>query len=621
MHAHFASRCIGMKFRYIALLLAMTLANQLVQAAEADPYDALYQDARKCLLDTDGDCDSAFAKCTAYLDSLESDTLAASRFLELGTLRMQTNRWDDLAKHMFDKAHMLNKRSGIPCAIMESQFALAQYARFMNVVDSLQIQSERALQSAVACGDSTRQARAEVYVGSAFLYQSDYAQALEHFQQAEMLYMELNDISGLGGLYLDMALLYAEMHQKEKARRYNRKAAGIFQKTGEDMKYGVSMVDLGSSYLDVKMVDSALYCLSRAEPFVTGKNTRAQGYMEQNFGSAYFLLGRYEEAIEHYEKGIVLSARVGDNNLIVLLNNFISEAYLALGNYKEAHRHALISDTISQRFPRNFLRTRALMALAESAYKVEDYDMSYAAFKRYIVLTDSLFGDEKQKEIAALEQEYEAEKRRKEIEFRKQENELLAKEHAASTNRNYALAACLILLIMVGYALISKQRHKIRGQDAAMRIAQLENEKLNQEVAHKARELTSKALNIAQKNEMIQTLHEQLKSMSKEKGKVDLKGLINKLRVVEQQEGNWAAFTEQFSALNPNFHKRLTSTYPDLSKGELRLAALIRMGLSSKDIANILNISEPGMKKARYRLRKKMSLETEESLETKIMGY
>ncbi|MCA1764502.1 MAG: tetratricopeptide repeat protein, partial [Flavobacteriales bacterium] len=356
-------------------------SNVFAQEKESESYHTLYTDAQNCLETGEGDCADPFLDCISYLKALPSDTLAGSRFLELGAIRMRNGRWDDLAKELFDLAHWRNKRSEMPCAIMESQFALSKYARFMNVQDSLQVHAERALESAIACGNRSKQARAEVFVGSAFLNQSNYAEALRHFQEAESIYESLRDSSGLGGLYLDMALLYSEMHQKTKARSYTLRASEIFKSTGEEMKYGVSLVDLSGDLIDVHEADSALQFLEIAEPILSGKHPRAEGYMQQNFGSALFLLDRYSEAIEHYQKGLVLTEKVGDISLTILLHNFISECYLEMGMYPEAYREALISDSLSAEISKSFTRTKALLALAESAYKMNDPDKTYAAFK------------------------------------------------------------------------------------------------------------------------------------------------------------------------------------------------------------------------------------------------
>jgi DNA-binding CsgD family transcriptional regulator len=60
--------------------------------------------------------------------------------------------------------------------------------------------------------------------------------------------------------------------------------------------------------------------------------------------------------------------------------------------------------------------------------------------------------------------------------------------------------------------------------------------------------------------------------------------------------------------------------YPEITSNELRLMALLKMNLSSKEIANILNITPEGIKKARYRLRKKMNISSDESLQGQIIS-
>ncbi len=593
----------------------------LAQADVDEHFAALKKEAFQCLHNDSSACTEAFERCIAYLESLEKDSLIAGQLLELGTQRMRTGRWDAQTKYLFDLSLRHSKRSGLPCVHMNSQFALAQHSRFLNLNDSLMIHSERSLQAALACGDSTRQARAEVYLGSAYLNKSNYTEALKHFQQAEAMYDALNDMSGMGGLYLDMALLYSEMHQKSVARSYTFRATEIFKETGEQMKYGVALVDLSSDLLDIKLADSALYYLQIAEPIVTASNLRAAGYMEQNFGAAYYLKDRYDEAIEHYRKGLILSEKIGNEHLSTLLNIFISECYLAKANFAEAYRYALIADSLTLPSPRNFLRSKATLAVSKAAHTLGEHKRSYEAFIEYIGLIDSLSGDAKQREIAALEQVYEADKNRKAIEFQKQENALLPEANAASTNRNYALLACLLLTMVLAYAFISKQRHKLRGQQAAIKIKALENENLNQEVEFKSRELTSKALHIARKNEMIQSLHDQLKAITTHQDSAALNGLVSQLKFTQQQDDHWDTFIEQFTALNPDFYEKFCKAHPELSKGDMRLAALLRMGLGSKDIASMLNISEPGMKKARYRLRKKMNLQAVDNLEMEIMKY
>jgi DNA-binding CsgD family transcriptional regulator len=88
-----------------------------------------------------------------------------------------------------------------------------------------------------------------------------------------------------------------------------------------------------------------------------------------------------------------------------------------------------------------------------------------------------------------------------------------------------------------------------------------------------------------------------------------------------QDDEQWEQFATEFSNLNQGFLDKLTAIYGSFSKSEIRLISLLKMSLSSKDIADTLNISDAGIKKARYRLRKKLKLESEEDIQAYLISF
>ncbi len=280
---------------------------------------------------------------------------------------MRNGRWDELSLDLFELAHSRNLKSKEPCAIVISQFAITRYARFMGMVDSAEVLANRSLEAALVCGNPSEIARAEVFLGSAFMQRSAYTDALTHFQKAERIYSDVPDSSGLGGLYLDMSILYSEMHQKSESRKLTIAAAEIFKRTGEDRKYAIALIDLSADLLDIKLADSALTFLAMAEPLISGKHQRAEAFMEQNYGSAYYLLERYHDAIDHYQKGLKLIEPIGDLNLTIILHNFIAQCYRELGDGANAYKYVMISDSLSEFAPKNFRRTKTYLEMPESA--------------------------------------------------------------------------------------------------------------------------------------------------------------------------------------------------------------------------------------------------------------
>jgi DNA-binding CsgD family transcriptional regulator len=86
------------------------------------------------------------------------------------------------------------------------------------------------------------------------------------------------------------------------------------------------------------------------------------------------------------------------------------------------------------------------------------------------------------------------------------------------------------------------------------------------------------------------------------------------------QDNSWNDFDLYFESINKNFYTRLKQSYPDISTNDLKICALIKLNLSIKEMASILNISPDSVKTARYRLRKKLQLSTEDNLTSFILS-
>lgn len=126
------------------------------------------------------------------------------------------------------------------------------------------------------------------------------------------------------------------------------------------------------------------------------------------------------------------------------------------------------------------------------------------------------------------------------------------------------------------------------------------SENLQLELQQRSEELTESSKKLEELNELL-----------KAKTSIERTELLNVFSLLESSlsnEDDWEAFKEKFEELNPAFLKHLFDKHSDLSKSEIRLLTLIRIGYSQKDIAGMLNIAADSVKKARSRVRKKMNL-------------
>lgn len=142
------------------------------------------------------------------------------------------------------------------------------------------------------------------------------------------------------------------------------------------------------------------------------------------------------------------------------------------------------------------------------------------------------------------------------------------------------------------------------------------------EMNYKNSQLVSTTMLLTHKNEKMNHIKNKISSFSRDVANKELKGnlklLIDEINSEFKVEEDWKRFEEHFNDVHKDFIKRLKTKYPDLSITYLKLSAYLKLDLSSKEIASLMNITQRGVEKARSRLRKKMNLEPKESLTTFI---
>jgi DNA-binding CsgD family transcriptional regulator len=160
--------------------------------------------------------------------------------------------------------------------------------------------------------------------------------------------------------------------------------------------------------------------------------------------------------------------------------------------------------------------------------------------------------------------------------------------------------------------------HQLEIEKTEKEIVKLKNEKLEAEIQHKNTELASVAMHLVQKGELLGKIKDQMVRLKKqsenEKGSDDLKKIIRVISEEDKIDKQWEQFTMHFDNVHSDFLSALKTTYPGLSNNELKLSAYLRMNLSTKEIAQLMNISVRGVEISRYRLRKKLQIPTEMNL-------
>lgn len=138
-------------------------------------------------------------------------------------------------------------------------------------------------------------------------------------------------------------------------------------------------------------------------------------------------------------------------------------------------------------------------------------------------------------------------------------------------------------------------------------------QRLQSELSNKDRELVSFLLQLSQKNELLSKISVQLKSMfskSSPKNKLQLQQLLELFDSKTLTPLDWNMVENQLEKIHPGFLSRLRAKHPIISVKDKKLIAYLLLGLSSKEIAGLQNITPKGVEIARVRLRKKLKLPT-----------
>ncbi len=160
---------------------------------------------------------------------------------------------------------------------------------------------------------------------------------------------------------------------------------------------------------------------------------------------------------------------------------------------------------------------------------------------------------------------------------------------------------------------VEKEEH-IRKEaiENEQRLIKLRNEKLQAELESKGREVANSAMNMVYKNELLQKIKEQISNLKDDQGKKLSEDQLRKIQKVIDEgmhdERDWNLFETSFNETHENFFKKLKQDHPGLVPNDLKLCAYLRMNMSSKEMASLLNISVRGVEIRRYRLRKKLDV-------------
>ncbi len=505
--------------------------------------------------------------------------------------------------------------------------------------------------------NTQRQIKALDSVGNYYWKKALYTLALSHYKKALILAEDNKDIKWQARILNYLGIIYENKGDFEASFKYHFKGLQLKEQLNDKNELTKSYVNIGIAYASsgqneksIEYYQKGLQINNSQPKPVLGRNA----HLFYHLSTTYRRLKKYQKAQEYAQKAFDLATRINEKNIIIdaqnglgliateqkeyakgriyyqkvyelasqaqdwliLANNLqhFAESYEQEHNYTLAIEYAQKSLTLCQKHELKAEEQLAYKLLASLYHKQGDFNLAYQYQTKGFVLKDSLFNLQKSQQIAELTIEYETEKKIQQI-------KLLEKDQLIKTYSLYALI--LILCIVVALAFYRYQIQKKRHQEkmAVQEIqTQLKQEIFEEQIANQERELTSNYLHLLQKNEMLNTLQEKLSELNPNI-KTEIKPLFQDIRDTINLDKDWENFQKHFVEVHPQFFTKLSNNFPTVSQNDLKLLSYIRMKMSSKDIALMLKITPKSVEMSKYRLKKKIGLGADDTLDKWIERY
>lgn len=595
------------------------------------------------------------------LQTVPKDSNKVKLLNEIGRKSFNSNI--KLAFTYLPEAIELSKELNYQNGLVDSYKNLGTAYFYLRKYDSTKVYWRKSLESVP---ETNFKKKGDAYNNMGVLYQrlGKVDSSLVNYKESVTYRLQLEDSSFVARSYNNIAALYRQKGNYEEALQYYFKALPIYKKYELKKETSDALNGIGLLYKDLEDYDNAIQYLEEAyELRKLIKNPRLIASSTNNLATVYYETDNFEKAKAFYENYLGFAKKMNDKralagaysnlgNISVQENN-IAEAISYYINANDLFKNIGDTENLALTFvnlatleynQKNYAKSQAYyeealknaeksgslsylkeayLGLTDSNHQLKNYDASYANFQMYTKMQDSLFKKDLSEKVAYYQEQYEAEKKAKEIQILKTETIKKDKDIALSKSyRNWAIVFSILLIITL---LLLYNRYKIRQKSFQLKEIVLTKEKIaselqtklqKKELELKAVELSSLTMKSLQKNKLLEELNSKITAFKD--NEISKDNFIKELNGIVKQglnfDDHWETFQKHFTNVHPNFFKALNAEYPNLTNNDLKACAYIRMNLSTKEVATLTNVTPKSVKMTRYRLKKKLNLGAEDDL-------
>lgn len=440
---------------------------------------------------------------------------------------------------------------------------------------------------------------------------NNYDKALNFYLKALKIKEDANDSLKIGRSYHNIAMLFASKKEYNKAISYMEFALPL--RKNDSTEYGISLRNYGNFFYLKKEYNKATTNLDKATLFLKNDPIRLAD-VNTVYAKIHKSKKEYYKAIEILEKNLKIYTKYEKLEQKATTLKAIAYIYRKLKLDKQAFIYLDSTEHLAKIYHNKKLISKTYLERFKIFNSQKDYKNALANYRLYKKYNDSVFTIDESEKIAALELDFQQQKKLEidRLNYEANEKYLLTITESQRTQMQlYIILLVLSILVLIASFLIFRFRRNNFIQ--SIKKQELETELLNERLTF----LQFKTDRLLADHKMREDFKGDLLNKIKTfKNQTDTKELINEYKSVIVQLENQVKTEKRLDGItvktdvrdDNGFELKLAQRYPELTKSEREICHLIYLNLSSKEIMNIRNVTIASVKSARYRIRKKLDI-------------
>ncbi|MBO6184282.1 MAG: tetratricopeptide repeat protein [Chryseobacterium sp.] len=434
-----------------------------------------------------------------------------------------------------------------------------------------------------------------------FIDINHFDEALEYCTKAHHAFIESNNPEKLAIVNSYFAFIYGQLNDPQRAIIYYKKTLDFYQNKNDKARIIKSLNNLGNAYFSLSKYDLSQYYFQKSlVVFKDYDDPALKAFVMSNLGKLFFSKKQYVQS----EKYLLEAKNILEQNKITDVDanyNVIYNLATFYVNRKEPVKALLYAKKAGE-----FIEEKSVdfdnIKYLDNLYKAyllnDDYKSAAFTFRKYDSIREMLNIEEKAVNVERIKAQHEYELKQKLTSLKQEKKNLI-----------YIIILIVFLLIVVICILYTiNYRNKTEALNLEKKLIEAREKELEFDNHMKEKLLVHQSMEQQKIDSIIKATLEKVNTLkTKYEDTGDITEIVNELKV-NSKPNTWDDFEYHFLQIHESFYKNLEQKHPGLTNYDKRLAAMLKLRLSTKEISNLMNVTPKTIENSRTRLRKKMNL-------------